>query len=76
MKLDPQPTKAEIRVARTYCVIVAVLTGIPAGVALQLKGLLSWQFLLFAVIVLFFLLAAFAFPARARVAFVRFAPWP
>jgi len=76
MKLDPEPTKAEIRIARTYCVIAAVFTGIPAVVALQLKGLLSWQFFLCVLIVLFFLLAAFAFPARVRVAFVRFAPWP
>jgi len=76
MKLDPEPTKAEIRVTQVYCVVVAVLTAIPAGVALQLKGIFSWQFLLFAVVALLFLLAAFAFPERTRVAFVRFVPWP
>ena len=76
MKLDPEPTEAEIRVARVYCLVVALLTAIPAAVALQVDGMLSWQFLLLASAVLLFLLAAFVLPRRARVAFIRFVPWP
>lgn len=76
MKLDPEPAKAESRVARVYCVAVAVATAIPIFAALQLKGASSWQFLLLALVVLLFLLAAFAFPRGARAVFVRFVPWP
>lgn len=76
MKLDPEPTQSEIRASRVYCAIIALVTLVPAALAFQLTGVLSWQFALATALVLLFAIAAFVLPPRACVFVVRFVPWP